>query len=715
MKTRVYFMVYLMCAALLSFCVLSDYTVQAQTDWTKHPGNPLLVNGGFLEWDMAIMHPNVIQEPTGYKMWFTAQTLTPTFEPVFRIGLATASDEVTWTKDPSNPVMDAGSPGSWEQTGVAVPWVLPNVTGYKMWYSGLDSNFFPQIGYATSADGESWVKHPGNPVLTPGAPNEWDGNGTMGMSVLHLGGTYHAWYSGADLGGILKIGYATSPDGIAWTKYPNNPVLDAGAPGDWDSGGVGQPCVLFDGIRYRMWFMGSILDGLPDVGYAVSHDGINWTKHYDNPVLTKGSLGDWDEMMISGASVLQKPGGFDMWFGGLEWAMGSGIGYANSTLVPNRPPVLSGGSVSPDPGMANEAFTYRVTYQDEDNHPPIHVSVWINKSGVPVGSSPYKMNLDRWIDAKDNWSAGADFILSLNLSAEGIDYTFTFETSDGEETVFLGEQVGPTISIPFGSPELTGVWLSGISWPDVRMEWVASANDTGPGGIVKRYDIFHASSFDPTGNGYSVLASIPTSGQPSYSYEHLGAGEGDSSNYFYLICAVNAINATSCAEDQAGKYTRPLSEGVHLASVPLVQSNSGLESVLQTVRWEEAWSYDSSLQEWKWSVKSKPYTGELTNINSSMAVWIDVVARSNITVAGIVPKRTDVQLHAGWNLVGYPSFMQNCSAGDLKAIVTAETIEGYVPMAPYFLRRMSDGEPLQVGFGYWVKVTNEAVWTVVNS
>jgi len=150
-------------------------------------------------------------------------------------------------------------------------------------------------------------------------------------------------------------------------------------------------------------------------------------------------------------------------------------------------------------------------------------------------------------------------------------------------------------------------------------------------------------------------------------------------------------------------------------SVPLVRSNNSLESILQTVQWDEAWSYDSSLQEWKWSMKSKPYPGELTSVNASMAIWLHVVARSNFTVAGIVPKRTDVQLHAGWNLVGYPSFLQNISAGDLKAIVTAERIEGYVPFAPYFLKQMSDGETLQVGFGHWVKVTSEAVWTVVNS
>ena len=31
-----------------------------------------------------------------------------------------------------------------------------------------------------------------------------------------------------------RIGHATSPDGITWTKDTNNPVLDVGPDGNWD-------------------------------------------------------------------------------------------------------------------------------------------------------------------------------------------------------------------------------------------------------------------------------------------------------------------------------------------------------------------------------------------------------------------------------------------------------------------------------------------------
>jgi len=184
------------CFALLLCCIGPHYGVQAQTDWTKYGGNPILVNGGLFEWDMSIQHPNVLKEVPGYKMWFTAQTLTMSFEIELRIGLATAPDKVTWTKDPASPVMDPGPPGGWESIGVAIPWVLPDVTGYKMWYTGMDDGWLFRIGYATSPDGITWTRSPANPVLTPGGPAEWDGNGTMLASVLYIVGSYNSWYTG---------------------------------------------------------------------------------------------------------------------------------------------------------------------------------------------------------------------------------------------------------------------------------------------------------------------------------------------------------------------------------------------------------------------------------------------------------------------------------------------------------------------------------------
>lgn len=96
-----------------------------------------------------------------------------------------------------------------------------------------------------------------------------------------------------------------------------------------------------------------------------------------------------------------------------------------------------------------------------------------------------------------------------------------------------------------------------------------------------------------------------------------------------------------------------------------------------------------------------------------MGLWVNVTEDSNLTVAGIVPLSTTIYLQTGWNLVGFPSFQQDYTVGNLKVAVTAERIEGFEASAqPYFLRLMLDEDSLQTGFGYWVRVEADVDWIV---
>lgn len=74
-------------------------------------------------------------------------------------------------------------------------------------------------------------------------------------SILKNGTAYAMWYTGSlpDMG---QIGLATSADGVSWTKYAGNPVLSVGSSGAWDSVSVSAPSVLLDGETYKMWYVG---------------------------------------------------------------------------------------------------------------------------------------------------------------------------------------------------------------------------------------------------------------------------------------------------------------------------------------------------------------------------------------------------------------------------------------------------------------------------
>ena len=70
------------------------------------------------------------------------------------------------------------------------------------------------------------------PVLQRGRPGEWDSVDLLNPSIIRKGGILFNYYSGFD-GTSWRTGLATSLDGIHWTKYAQNPILDLTSHG-WD-------------------------------------------------------------------------------------------------------------------------------------------------------------------------------------------------------------------------------------------------------------------------------------------------------------------------------------------------------------------------------------------------------------------------------------------------------------------------------------------------
>ena len=154
-----------------------------------------------------------------------------------------------WVKDEANPVLGPGSVSEWDSGAVSAPSVLGSDGAFQMWYTGRVATdtavVAPAIGRAASTDGTEWVKDASNPVLTAGLSGEWDADGVEDAIVLQADGAYHLWYAGHSETGSRRIGYATSPDGVSWTKHADNPVLEPGPEGAWDVRGVRPGAVLW--------------------------------------------------------------------------------------------------------------------------------------------------------------------------------------------------------------------------------------------------------------------------------------------------------------------------------------------------------------------------------------------------------------------------------------------------------------------------------------
>ena len=310
----------------------------AQAHWTKYERNPVLTVGDSGAWDSrAVAHSAVIYDGRMYQIWYTASDGKQR-----GIGHATSPDGVNWTKDIANPVLDVGADGTWDSKSMYASAVRFDSTRqdskrYQMWYTGL-ADSIARVGHAMSPDGTTWMKDSTNPVLDVGAPGSWDNGGVGDASILFNGSTYKMWFLGGDKPifshGKIRIGYATSRDGLTWTKADSlNPVFDVGGAGTWDSqfvfgANVFSDSSWSDSTRYRMFYDGGYAVN-PRIGYATSPDGIHWKRYRGNPVVDWGPPGAWDSQALLNASIVYDGRSYGMWYTG-HGGGHSGIGYATS-------------------------------------------------------------------------------------------------------------------------------------------------------------------------------------------------------------------------------------------------------------------------------------------------------------------------------------------------------------------------------------------------
>jgi predicted GH43/DUF377 family glycosyl hydrolase len=241
-----------------------------------------------------------------------------------------------FTKHPDNPVFDVGKGDAWDNAVVSEAKVILDGQVYHLWYSGRQRRETSTgrekspmlVGYATSPDGLVWTRHPANPVMVPGPAGAPDANHVYPPYVLFDGEQFLMWYSAHDFE-EWSINYAVSSDGAAWERHPGNPLLRAAHDGRWDENFISEPSVLWTGQQFEMWYNGgSDRTSTLRVGYAWSDDGLVWHKWApDEWVVDVGPLGAWDDFSVARVHVLYDGERYQMFYEGHDAASWR-LGYA---------------------------------------------------------------------------------------------------------------------------------------------------------------------------------------------------------------------------------------------------------------------------------------------------------------------------------------------------------------------------------------------------
>jgi predicted GH43/DUF377 family glycosyl hydrolase len=213
--------------------------------WTFENPNPLF-DAAERDWAANSIQPSsaMILEDGTWAIWFSS-LIRPFGTSGPAVGRATApGPDGPWTVD-AEPALVAGGEGAWNAKGVMHPSVIRVGAEWRMYFDGfvddIDSERDRAIGLATSDDGLTWTLHNNpdtdgpyalsDPVFFPGQEGAWDEFRARSPSVVEVDGRYIMTYMStwrlqpAGSGFRSDFGYATSDDGISWTRGEGNPLI----------------------------------------------------------------------------------------------------------------------------------------------------------------------------------------------------------------------------------------------------------------------------------------------------------------------------------------------------------------------------------------------------------------------------------------------------------------------------------------------------------
>nr|WP_301272682.1 family 43 glycosylhydrolase [Acetobacter lambici] len=202
-----------------------------------------------------------------------------------------------------------GNPVLGGQYGVCFdPCVMLENTVYRMWFSWRLKR---GIAYSESHDGIHWS--PPQLVLVADAEQK-DYTNINRCTVIRRDNLYHMWFTG-QTETHSSIYYATSPDGLQWTKVQSDPVLWPEKA--WEKTSVMCPDVIVDEQtgQLRLYYSAGEQYEPDGIGLATSTDGKTWQK-LPAPIFTPDPNHSWERAKVTACDVHYLNGWYYMFYVG---------------------------------------------------------------------------------------------------------------------------------------------------------------------------------------------------------------------------------------------------------------------------------------------------------------------------------------------------------------------------------------------------------------
>jgi parallel beta-helix repeat protein len=225
--------------------------------------------------------------------------------------------------------------------------------------------------------------------------------------------------------------------------------------------------------------------------------------------------------------------------------------------------------------------------------------------------------------------------------------------------------------------------------------------------------------------GEDQIPSIPALGGVGLAEVVWSATPVGMHNIYVVVDPDNTIVETNEANNIANNTIDvgiPLSKGWNLISIPYIQSNTNLGTVLNSidgsydaVQWYNA---TDANDQWKHYQISKPSNlNDLDDIDHLMGFWVHITqpGETIFIFNGVQPiQNQTITLYPGWNHVGYPSLTSYNRTDGLNNVTFGNDIDSIWSYEATTQKWAEIGisDYFEVGKGYWIHVNVKATWEV---